>query len=251
MSLEFTQSNTASNCGPGAYCSGLTAHADASPVDAIAAVFGSPGSIEQTLTCDNNVTDRRGVYFECTPPSDTTWAAGNWTIRFNLTTSDADVTWDSLHICRIDDPGCSNQQTIASESSLGISLATTGVKSHTLAGAASTPSVDDRVMIILGISNSAISGTHTIGITPDQDISSPYTGGVALPEITINASVIAHDVIHNVHPRMTKPKARVQVIPFAVVRGRQPLPVIEINPSIPEFTSYTRVNRDGISHKVR
>jgi len=83
------------------------------------------------------------------------------------------ITWNSVYICRVNS-GCANQATIGSSTSLGISLATTGVKSTTVSGAAQSPGAGDLVMIVFGFTNSA-HGSQSFLYDVDQNNDSPFT----------------------------------------------------------------------------
>lgn len=171
MPLDFQQTDDAPICPVNPYCSGLTANAQG--MSFLSLDGGTPGVTQKTITVDFLASNRRAIYIGCTVDAGVSWSAGTWVVRFNLTASDMNCTWQSVHICRVNS-GCTNQASIGSASSLGISLGSTGVKSTNVTGTAQVPAAGDRIMIICGVSNSADHGNQTIGITPDQIITAPF-----------------------------------------------------------------------------
>jgi len=171
VAITIEQTDGGVTCGAGVYCSGLSANSTNAAF--LCQDGGTLGSVEKQMVIDLSATDVRAYYFDCAIAGGVTWSAGTWTVRFNLTTFDMDITWASVHICRVNS-SCVNQATIGSASSLGISLGAAGVKSTTVSGSAQTPTAGDRVMIVLGVTNASSMGTDTIGITPDQVIDSPF-----------------------------------------------------------------------------
>jgi hypothetical protein len=171
MAMVFTQTDTASGCAAAAFCSGLSAMGEEH--DSQATIGGSAGSAEDNITIDGNATNLRAYYIECVIPADYLGDAGDWTVRLNLTDAASNSTWTHCHICRVNS-GCTNQETIGSNTSVGQSLGTTGTLTATVSGSAVTLAANDRVMIVFGFTNTN-SCTRTFGITPSLNIDSPFS----------------------------------------------------------------------------
>lgn len=172
--IPYVQTNTVMACSVAAFCSGLTANSGSVARQAQAGV--SAGSTEGTFTVDASASNLRAIYFELVVASEVYWDGGDWVIRFNVTTGAANVTWASCFICRVDS-GCTSQATIASKTSIGADLSTTGVKSTTVTGGATqAPSAGDKIIVVCSISNGNAC-TRTLGITPNQNIDAPFSAG--------------------------------------------------------------------------
>ena len=101
-------------CGPGAYCSVLTANGDQS--DHLCESEITPGSTPVAITLDASALNKRAIYFECTVPAGVEWAAGTWHVRLNITTAQSDCSLFSIHICRVNS-SCVSQASIGSVTS--------------------------------------------------------------------------------------------------------------------------------------
>ena len=125
MALNFQQTDTNGSLTNQAYCSvggGFTGNK-------IASVGGTVGSVDVVLSLSSSQTGL-AITFDLTVGSNVSWAAGTWTVRFNITTANMNLTCTSIYICRISS-GNVNQATIGSATGLSISLGTTGVKTQT------------------------------------------------------------------------------------------------------------------------
>lgn len=138
------------------------------------AKVGGTSAGEQTPNLAGEASNLVLFAYECEIPADASWDAGDWTVRFNITTSNMNLTVTEIYVCRVNS-SCTNQATIGSETGLSISLGTTGVKTQVVSpGAAQTPSVGDKVLVVLIASNGAMT-SQSCGITSDQNIDSPFT----------------------------------------------------------------------------
>lgn len=180
MPIEFQQTDTDAPFGAIAACSGLSA---GTTVDAGLCEFGgTPGSTE--LVADHPGSGSgtlRLIHFELDVPAGTGWDAGDWTVSMGVTTQSSQLIWDSVFICRVDSGGTS-QETLASATGLGIKFNLANV-SHTLAGSAQTPNAGDRVYIVVGCTNGQTM-SNTVGITPSDIITAPFSSGVTTVEGT-------------------------------------------------------------------
>jgi len=128
---------------------------------------------------NNNGNGRGDISFRSLdgdPGGSADWAAGDWTVRIEITTSNMVLTWDAIGIAAVN-AAITSHTNIGEATSLGISLSTTGVKSATVSGS-SPASNKDHVQITLGISSTSAMNT-TIGITPSQNIDTPILRSVA------------------------------------------------------------------------
>lgn len=174
--INFTQTDVAANASAeAALCSALSENADEE--SALCAEGASAGSVEKTITSDASASELTALYFECTVAAGVSWGAGLWTVRFNLTTANHQITWDSVYICRVNSSYV-NQATIGSATSLGQVLSSTGTKSTTVSGAGQSPSVGDIVIVVFAFSNGN-SCPQDIGVTPSLNIDSPFTAPAA------------------------------------------------------------------------
>ena len=176
MPINFTETDTASACAVGAYCSPdsaatttFTRQATDGGTPGVTAVFGKlPG--DSTKHFAGN--------FECVVAAGVSWDAGTWVVRINITQAQANFTWEDSYICRVSS-GCVNQATIASLLNQAISLATTGVKTMTIPGGlAQSPAVGDKVIVVLVWKNAGAMAL-TVNVLPDQNIDSPFIAGAA------------------------------------------------------------------------
>lgn len=175
MTVSYQETDTTSVCTYAVYCSGLSLNTGAGTNHAnLQANFnGTAGSGSFTSTMLASGTRLVAWMFELAISNGENWLAGTWTVRLHINTANANVTWTDCFICRVDS-GCTNQATIGSVSSLGISLGSTGVKTATVTGAAQTPNANDKVVVLLAFTNSAASLQST-GIIDDQLIDSPFS----------------------------------------------------------------------------
>lgn len=117
----------------------------------------------------------RGCHFftAANDPNDTSWAAGNWVIRLNVQTANANMTWVRTYVCRVNSALVS-QATVGSLLAQTTSLATTGVKTHTVVGAAQTAAAGDRIYIVC-IFQAGAATDQSVVFTMDQLIDAPLT----------------------------------------------------------------------------
>lgn len=175
--IDFQQEDTAPSCTDAEACSGLTG--TQGPINQFAIQGGTAGTTEDVSGNFPNAdtTIRRTVYYDLPIPSGADGAAGNWTVRINHTTGDASVLGREVHVCRSNSV-CENQETLGSLTSQAFDTST-GVWIATVNQASSTTiSADDRVFIVVAYENTAAHGNHSIGVTPDQIINSPWDDGV-------------------------------------------------------------------------
>lgn len=174
MATSFTQTDLFNiTCARDPYCSAevdLLATVKRDAVDG-----GTAGSTEVTLNMQAGETVGNSTWFFVDSIDDFDGASGDWTCRLNVTTANSDVDIEAIYICRLNS-SCVSQETIGSLTAIGTTL-TAGVKTHTVTQSASvTISAGDIVAIIYVLTK--ITGTFELfGITPDQDIDSPWSAG--------------------------------------------------------------------------
>lgn len=171
MPIIFTQTDNTMVCAAATFCSGASLNTDRDYLRQ-ATQGGTAGSTAVTVTVNASAADLICGWYECIVPDGSTWAAGDWVVRLNVTTAQTTVSWDATYICRVNS-GCTSQATIGSLTGQAISLSPTGVKSMTVTGSAQTPGAGDKVIIVLLFDNSN-SCTRNVGLTPSENIDSPF-----------------------------------------------------------------------------
>jgi hypothetical protein len=174
MTVRYQQTDATSVCTYAVYCSGLSLNTGAGTNHAnLQTIFGgTSGTGNFTMTMLASGTRLVSWMYELPITNNETWLTGIWTVRLNVITANSNVTWTDCFICRVDS-SCTSQATIASASSLGIALSTTGVKSTTMTGTAQTPNAGDKVIVVLAFTNS-VASLQSVGIIDDQFIDSPF-----------------------------------------------------------------------------
>jgi hypothetical protein len=171
LPLGFIQTDTTFTNGNSAGCSGRSSSSVTKQLTGV--IIGSAGTISQTVTLTSAQTNVWGLQTKLDIPSGTSWNAGTWTWRLNVTTANMNLTLTEVYICRINSSNVS-QATIGSATGLGLGLGTTGVQSGTISGSAQTPSSGDYVNIVFVFTNAAMN-TQSISVTHNQVIDTPLT----------------------------------------------------------------------------
>ncbi len=136
---------------------------------------GAAGSAGITATV-SGVGSASVIMFE-SPTGDpglTSWPAGNWVVRLNVTSANANLVWDAAYVCRCNSSG-TNQGTVGSLTGQGLSLGSTGIKSMTISGSTQTAGSSDRFYIVLVFKSSA-GGPQSVSWHSDQLIDTPFGG---------------------------------------------------------------------------
>lgn len=167
MPINYTQSDTSWSPSDGG-CSGGTV---GQAIPRTCNDGGIAGSTPVSATVTASATEVN-IFFKCIIAASTAWNSGTWTWRVNITTSNMNLTLDSIYICRLNSSGV-NQETIGSSTGLGVSLGSTGVKSGTISGIETTPVVGDFIAIFGIVVNGAMTN-QAFSATPDQNIDSPF-----------------------------------------------------------------------------
>lgn len=176
MVYSFKQTDTASICPINVYCSGRSLSANVNKPTRKATFGASPGSTSTAVGVDYLVTLKVCVNFELVVDNGVTWAAGTWTVRFNVTTASNLGIWlEEVHICRVNS-SCVSQETIGSTTGIHNQMNSTGVRTISVTGIAQAPSVGDKVIIVLVFTNDDNHG-NGFNFTPNQDVDSPFTLG--------------------------------------------------------------------------
>lgn len=134
---------------------------------------GTLGSGAVSTNNQNSGTHNAKIGFEWTPDSGTTWGAGTWTIRLNVTTGNNNLQIQNIYVCRVNSSGV-NQATIGSLTSQNVT-ASAGVKTFNVTGAAQTPSAGDQVRIVLTVQNSSGVMNQSFSWTANQVIDTPFS----------------------------------------------------------------------------
>lgn len=166
MSRIFSQTDVAANCGAIVACSGATLISQ--PRHKECREGGSAGGA-QTITIPSGTT-RGALMYQLENIRQANWQAGDWVLRINVTTANADVTWEEAYICRIN--SCVSAATVGSDVAISQLLNTTGVKTVTISGSAQSSEGDDAYLVFV-FSSAATMGNSSFGVTHDQDIDTP------------------------------------------------------------------------------
>lgn len=128
----------------------------------------------------------RGMHFESenNEPNETTWPAGDWIFRFNVTTGNANVEWVTQVCCRLDSGGTSQAQIFLAGIPGGVQALTAGVHEETFSGAVDFgAAASDRFYLVSLLRREADAhGNQTATITNDQLLDTPFDGGGEPPE---------------------------------------------------------------------
>ncbi len=174
MAIILTQTDTAADNGFNVGCSGASS-AGATTASREATEGGTAGSSEITLDPGGNGLVRACLAFQTdvSEPGTATWAAGNYVVRLNCTTSNNGTIWRETHICERTSGGTFN--TVASLTGQTDDLATSPtVFTHTVNRATvfNADSSSSTLYIVCVFEGDDHGGT-SFGITPDQNIDTP------------------------------------------------------------------------------
>lgn len=184
MALEFQQTDDPgfSLCGLDVFCSGLTLLTAAQRKQTGCTVGAAAGSTTFISSIPQGGSIFGAAWFEGLPGPELDYDdSADWTIRLNVTTGNATLFLESVHICRLSTV-CDSLETIGSATGLGTQL-TTGIYSVNVAGA---PGLNwsignDRWVAILGIRNTNAFIPVSIRWDNDQIIDVPFKDRVGLP----------------------------------------------------------------------
>lgn len=150
----FQQTDTAASFGAVQSCSAYAT--SAAPSAKAASVGGSAGSTPVVVTINRDAAaPRSGVMFQVDPGL-AYWPPGSWSVELVVSVGDANLTIDSAYICRRTS-GNVAVGTVGSNVAVATSLSSTGTKTITITGAASSGSSSDVAYIVLAFDNAATS----------------------------------------------------------------------------------------------
>lgn len=202
MALSFTQTDTANaTCDSTERSSCVGAGTTAINIGKAASVGGTPGTGSAGSGTVPGSSTARDFHFFCTVGAGVTWGAGTWTVRLNVSSSNMNLTWTECYICKVASD-CTGSTSIGSNTSVGISLGTTGVKTTTVSGSSVTPNAGDAVLVGFVWSNGAMTD-QVASFTPDQNIDSPFT--VVTPSLLWNPYAFLPHLVRRVR-EWFKPK---------------------------------------------
>lgn len=174
MSLVFTQTASVMTCAKGDFCGGVSDAVNGVAKQAL--IGGAPSAVPINIPVQAGDVGHTYVWFECQLPEGSVWNAGTWTVRLDVTTANANISWEGASVCRVSS-GCVSQATIGFHGFIGINLGSTGVKASGVVGSAQTPSSGDKVIICLQFANS-LGSIQSFQFTPDVNIDSPFDGPI-------------------------------------------------------------------------
>ena len=172
MSIVYQQTDTAGGCtAGGANFEGLEG--------------GSAGTSESQVTLASEGASSRFNYQLDPSGTDVDWNSGEWTIRVDVTDANMNITWEETDWKRYNS-SCVEQETFHNDTAVSISFGSTGVKTETTGSVSGdVPSAGD-ICIVAPIQTNGAMMTEGWGITPSQNIDSPFTtavaGGPSYPE---------------------------------------------------------------------
>lgn len=173
----FQQESLGADSGFNVACSGATAGATTAARQMRRGT--SPGSTEDTIDPGNGLT-RACLAFQSDTslpePNVTTWQAGDYVVRLNVTTARSGMIWEETYICERTSGGTFN--TVASL----VGQTTTmdaGTQTHTVNRASDfTAAANSTVYIVMVFTGPAHGGSNA-GVTPSLVIDTPIDDGVS------------------------------------------------------------------------
>jgi hypothetical protein len=205
----YNQTDTTPTDGPQTACSGRTAAVNMGSSQI--AVGGTAGVTPALVTIIASVT-RCAYGFETPPnvPGLTTWIAGNYTVNLDVTIGNANLVWDEVYICRLNNAGVS-QGTVGSLTAQGVSLTAAGLKTLVVSGSPQSPSASDVLYAVIVFTNSAGS-SQNLTVLYDSSITAPWPG--------VAASIGRQGLTQQSYGRVAYPKPpRPARVPSQVVMG--------------------------------
>jgi hypothetical protein len=183
MTMTFQETDTAAVCAFGVYC------AVGNPIgnknDAKQATIGGVAGVTAiSVTHGASTTREEMLNFECIVPDDTFWkvpSGATWTDAFEVTVANSVLTWASVDHCRVS-AGCVNANQNLGQSTINVSLGTTGVKTFTGTPTAQdtfegNPSQGDKLIAVYGVSSTSTM-TQAFSYKPSQAIVAPFVRGL-------------------------------------------------------------------------
>lgn len=169
--LLLRQTDASATHGQSAACSGAGATADTGN-DIALAEGGTPGVTPRTITVAGSATEA-AIFMESGAVGQMLWNAGVWNVSLNVTTANALVSLEAIHICRVNSSGVS-QATVASRTAMSRPLSSTGVQSIPIPQANDHTGADatDRIYVVVTLMNSD-AGSQAIAITPNGFVNTP------------------------------------------------------------------------------
>ena len=136
----------------------------------LASVGGSQGSSPVTINLAGDAID--DFVFQCPISDGSTWSAGDWTVRLNVTTANMNFRVTNVYIQRYSS-ACSSIAILGSVNPVE-ALSSTGVKTWVISCSGATPNPGDLTIVRLEVSNVSMSA-QSFEFTPNQNIDSPFT----------------------------------------------------------------------------
>lgn len=181
MTTNFQQTDTASVCAIGAYGTGLSLSNANFAVQA--QLGGTPGVTPQLIRLIASATNQIG--FMCEIPATSlaglSWLSGNWTVRLDVSTANANLQWNSAYVIQISS-ACATILQLGANTTIGTPLNTTGPFSATVnCAAVNTPGATDKVVVLYTFDNlSAL--LQSAQLIPDVLIDSPFAPTIPTEE---------------------------------------------------------------------
>jgi hypothetical protein len=137
-----------------------------------------------TGTCQFTVIKQSSedVILICTPsnvPGTTSWAAGNYKIKIEISTGETDLRFTEIYVERVQSNGTTVQATVGSLTGL-TETCTAGVHNFTVSGSAQSAATTERLRVRVKVENTAHgdrSATWDQGDTTDNTVRTPWAVG--------------------------------------------------------------------------
>jgi hypothetical protein len=172
MATSFRQTDAASTCGDASvYCSGGSG--TGSNEDRACIVGGTAGTSEITISLGVSATNQNKLWFEMDNIDDYDGASGTWTVNLDVTTTNHQLEWEAIYICRINS-SCTNQETLGSTTGIAQLLTATPLTQTVTQSSSTTITAGDKIMVIC-VFNNAQAMVNAAGITPSLLIDAPGT----------------------------------------------------------------------------
>lgn len=173
--IDLQQTDNNGSFGADVMCSGATI-GETTPQCKSAPKSGSAGSVEVNFGINKAGTEA-GIMFQSDGIGETSWDAGTYTVRVNVTTAQANLEFAEVYVCRANSSGI-NQATVGSLTGLTEALSA-GTHTFNVTGSSQTAGATDVVYIVLVIFNTQPHADQTGYFTPSLVINTPITSTAA------------------------------------------------------------------------
>lgn len=178
MPIELQQGDSTPLLVEGVFCSSRSLDAVNHAIILLAKAGGLAGAGTGLVVLPTSQsTPTIHMIIDCPIPPNMNWDAGQWTIKINVTASNAGGTnlLDECRICRVNSLGVS-QESIGNATALAIAMGATGVFTFNVTTTAPISKVvpGDRIALILAFTNTSSMSAANLTFTFNQIITCPF-----------------------------------------------------------------------------